>query len=119
MEPDGWPISTTLTSPTCRCTAIRDINDEIRIHDAYNNNTCVSIVIIGGNSGPLDLVNNTIFKASMQYFPLGMGPYRIDLNDKCYLYVTDGKGVVVWESMFNRMKQRVIWYLRVSWWAAL
>jgi hypothetical protein len=30
-----------------------------------------------------------------------MGPYRMDLSDKCYLYVTDGKGVVVWESMFN------------------
>ena len=25
----------------------------------------------------------------------------MDLNDKCYLYLTDAKGVVVWESMFD------------------
>jgi hypothetical protein len=28
----------------------------------------------------------------------------MDLNDKCYLYVTDGMGVVVWESLFHRGK---------------
>ncbi len=29
----------------------------------------------------------------------------MDLNDKCHLYATDGKGVVVWESMFDSGKQ--------------
>ena len=71
---------------------MRMSNGEIRI---YNNNTHISTVFTGGDSGPLALVNNTTFKASTTYFPHGVGPYRMDLNNKCHLYATDGKGVVV------------------------
>ena len=90
VQPEGL-LSRNLTSPNCHCTAIRMSNGEVRI---YDNITHVSTVNnYGGNSGPHFLVNNTSFKANR--------PYRMDLSDKCYLYVTDGKGVVVWESMFN------------------
>ena len=102
VQPAGFPILTNLTSPTCRCIAMRLTNGEIRI---YDNNNLVSTVYTGGDSGPFALVNNATFKANTTYFPRGVGPYRMDLNDKCYLYVTDGKGVVVWESMFNSGKQ--------------
>ena len=98
VQPAGFPILTNLTSPTCRCIAMRLTNGEIRI---YDNNNLVSTVNIGGVVYVFDLVNRTSFKANRTYFPLSVGPYRMDLNDKCYLYVTDGKGVVVWESMFN------------------
>ena len=36
-----------------------------------------------------------------RYFPLSKGPYTLDLNDECYLFLTDSDGVVVWESMFD------------------
>ncbi|KAL3780846.1 hypothetical protein ACHAW5_000840 [Stephanodiscus triporus] len=99
VQPHGL-ISRNLTSPNCQCTAMRMSNGELRI---YDNTTHVSTVNnYGGNSGPHFLVNNTSFKANTQYFPLGVGPYRMDLSNKCYLYVTDGMGVVVWESMFNK-----------------
>ena len=48
--------------------------------------------------GPMDVVDNTTYKAGSEYFPLSYGPYRLDLNDECYLYVTSADGVVVWES---------------------
>jgi hypothetical protein len=95
VEPASW---TDLTSPTCRCAAKLQGNGKIRIFDGE---TPVSTVHIDGNSGPRDLFKNASFKADGRYFPLGEGPYRMDLNDKCYLYVTDAKGVVVWESMFD------------------
>ena len=98
VQPAGWPMLTNLTSPTCRCTAARLSNGEIRI---YDNTTHVSTVMVGGDSGPIALVRNETFKAGTQYFPLANADaYRMDLSDKCYLYVTDAKGVVVWESMF-------------------
>ena len=95
VEPASW---TDLTSPTCRCTAKLQANGKIKIFDGK---TPVSTVHIDGNSGPRDLFKNASFKACGRYFPLGEGPYRMDLNDKCYLYLTDAKGVVVWESMFD------------------
>ena len=98
LEPDGW---TDLTSPNCQCIAVMDFNGWIKIYDGT---TQISTVNIGGMSGPADLVNNLTFKANTQYFPLAVKPYRMDLNDKCYLYVTDGMGVVVWESLFHRGK---------------
>jgi hypothetical protein len=98
LEPDGW---TDLTSPNCQCIAVMDFNGWIKIYDGT---TQISTVNIGGMSGPADLVNNVTFKANTQYFPLAVKPYRMDLNDKCYLYVTDGMGVVVWESLFHRGK---------------
>jgi len=97
MEPAGW---TDLTSPNCRCTAKRQSYGEATVR-IYDGPTHISTVIIGGNSGPRDLFKNASFKANWRYFPLGERPYRMDLNDKCYLHVTDAKGVVVWESMFN------------------
>ena len=96
-EPAGW---TDLTSPNCRCTARRLSYSEATVR-IYDGPTLVSTIEIGGNSGPRDLFKNASFKADWRYFPLGERPYRMDLNDKCYLYVTDAKGVVVWESMFN------------------
>jgi hypothetical protein len=98
VEPDGW---TDLTSPNCQCRAVKDRNGWIKIYDGT---TQISTVNIGGMSGPADLVNNVTFKANTQYFPLAVKPYRMDLSDKCYLYVTDGMGVVVWESLFHRGK---------------
>ena len=95
VEPASW---TDLTSPTCRCTAKLQANGKIKI---FEGQTLVSTVHIDGNSGPRDLFKNASFKACGRYFPLGEGPYRMDLNDKCYLYLTDAKGVVVWESMFD------------------
>ena len=96
-EPAGW---TDLTSPNGRCTAKRLSYSEATVR-IYDGPTLVSTIEIGGNSGPRDLFKNASFKADWRYFPLGERPYRMDLNDKCYLYVTDAKGVVVWESMFN------------------
>ena len=96
-EPAGW---TDMTSPNCRCTAKRLSYSEATVR-IYDGPTLVSTIEIGGNSGPRDLFKNASFKADWRYFPLGERPYRMDLNDKCYLYVTDAKGVVVWESMFN------------------
>ena len=61
----------------------------------------MSTIEIGGNSGPRNLFKNASFKADWRYFPLGQRLYRMDLNYKWYLYITDAKGVVVWESMFN------------------
>ena len=89
-----------MTSPNCRCTAKRLSYSEATVR-IYDGPTLVSTIEIGGNSGPRDLFKNASFKADWRYFPLGERPYRMDLNDKCYLYVTDAKGVVVWESMFN------------------
>lgn len=49
--------------------------------------------------GPMDVVgNSSTYKAGHEYFPFSHGPYRMDLSDECYLYVTSGDGVVVWES---------------------
>ena len=96
-QPAGW---TDLTSPNGRCTAKRLSYSEATVR-IYDGPTLVSTIEIGGTSGPRDLFKNESFKADWRYFPLGERPYRMDLNDKCYLYVTDAKGVVVWESMFN------------------
>lgn len=95
VEPSGW---TDLTSPNCLCTAKLQSNGKIRIFDG---SAPISTVDINGYSDPLDLFRDTSFKADGRYFPLGEGPYRMDLNDRCYLYVADAKGVVVWESMFD------------------
>jgi hypothetical protein len=100
VEPAGW---TDLTSPNCRCTAKRQSNGDIRIYDG---NSTISTIDVGGASGPLDLVKNKDFKAGGGYFPLGEGPYRMELNNKCYLFVSDANGVVVWESMFNSGHQQ-------------
>lgn len=95
VEPAGW---TDLTSPNCSCTAKRQSNGDVRIFDG---NIPISTIDIGGASGPLDLVKNNDFKAGGRYFPLGEGPYSMELNNKCYLFVSDANGVVVWESMFD------------------
>jgi hypothetical protein len=87
-----------LTSPNCSCTAKRQSNGDVRIFDG---NIPISTIDIGGASGPLDLVKNNDFKAGGRYFPLGEGPYSMELNNKCYLFVSDANGVVVWESMFD------------------
>lgn len=39
--------------------------------------------------------------ASTAYFPHSVPPYRIDLNNQCYLALMDGNGVVLWESQFH------------------
>ena len=55
--------------------------------------------IITSTFGPMDVVgNSTTYKAGHEYFPFSHGPYRMDLSDECYLYVTSADGVVVWES---------------------
>jgi hypothetical protein len=100
VEPSGW---TDLTSPNCRCTAKRQSNGDVRIFDE---SSPISTIDIGGASGPLDLVKNIDFKAGGLYFPLGKGPYRMELNNKCYLFVSDANGVVVWESMFDSGHQQ-------------
>jgi hypothetical protein len=48
--------------------------------------------------GPMDVVENPIYKAGSYYFPISTGPYTMELNDLCYLFVTASDGVVVWES---------------------
>jgi len=98
-DPESW---TDLTSPSCRCTATRQSNGEVRIFDGSRH---VSTVNVGGSFGPRDVVAEPSFKADTRYFPMSRGPYRMDLNDKCYLYVTDSDGVVVWESMYNSGRQ--------------
>lgn len=95
-EPSAWKD---LQSPNCRCKAELQADGNARIVEG---DTPISTVNIGGNSGPQALVNNTIFKAGTQYFPLSKGPLRLSLNNKCYLYVIDSKGVVVWESAYER-----------------
>jgi hypothetical protein len=95
VEPAGW---TDLTSPNCSCTAKRQSNGDVQIFDG---NIPISTIDIGGASGALDLVKNNDFKAGGRYFPLGEGPYTMELNNKCYLFVSDANGVVVWESMFD------------------
>ena len=72
----------------------------------FDGTTPLSTVDIGGRSGPRDLVNNASFKAGTRYFPKSTGPYNMILNDKCYLYVIDSKGVVVWESMYDNVTKR-------------
>lgn len=99
-EPDVW---TDLTSPNCLCTAKMQSDGTIRIFDG---NTPLSTVDIGGSSSPRDLINNASFKAGTRYFPKSEGPYNLILNDKCYLYVIDSKGVVVWESMYDNVSKR-------------
>jgi hypothetical protein len=74
------------------------LNGDTRFFDG---NIPISTIDIGGASGPLDLVKNNNFKAEGEYFPLGEGPYSIELNNKCYLFVSDANGFVIWESMFN------------------
>ena len=100
VEPAGWKD---LTSPNCRCTAKRQSNGNIKIFDG---NSPISTVDIGGGAGPLDLVENDAFKAGERYFPLGEAPHRMELNSKCYLFVADAKGVVVWESLFDSGHQQ-------------
>eukprot|EP00592_Proboscia_alata_P006316 CAMPEP_0194360102 /NCGR_PEP_ID=MMETSP0174-20130528/7397_1 /TAXON_ID=216777 /ORGANISM="Proboscia alata, Strain PI-D3" /LENGTH=693 /DNA_ID=CAMNT_0039131389 /DNA_START=19 /DNA_END=2097 /DNA_ORIENTATION=- len=51
--------------------------------------------------GPNIVTSKDEYKATASYFPRRQGPYKIDLNDKCYLYLTDSMGVVLWESEFN------------------
>jgi len=46
----------------------------------------------------MDVVENPIYKADPYYFPMSTGPYTMELNDLCYLFVTASDGVVVWES---------------------
>ena len=49
--------------------------------------------------GPMDVVENPIYKAGPYYFPMSTGvPYTMELNDLCYLFVMTSDGVVVWES---------------------
>lgn len=45
--------------------------------------------------------NDAVYMASTTYFPHSVPPYRIDLNNQCYLALKDGNGVVLWESQFH------------------
>jgi hypothetical protein len=74
------------------------LNGDVQIFDG---NIPISTINIGGASGLLDLVKNNDFNAGGWYFPLGEGPYRMELNNKCYLFVSDANDIVVWESMFD------------------
>ena len=100
-EPAVW--TTELTSSNCRCTAKMQTDGTVRIFDG---STPISTVDIGGGSGPRDIINNASFKAGTRYFPKSNGPYNLILNDKCYLYVIDSKGVVAWESMYDNVIKR-------------
>ncbi|KAL7538820.1 hypothetical protein ACHAWF_010088 [Thalassiosira exigua] len=64
--------------------------------------------IAGTKFGPMDVVRSAEYKAGPEYFPLSYGPYRMDLNDECYLHVTSNDGVVVWESPVNDPLRRMV-----------
>jgi hypothetical protein len=99
MDPSSW---SDLTSPDCGCTAVRQSNGEVRIYDGSRR---VSTLTVGGNFGPRDVAATSSFKADARYFPTSTGPYTMDLSDKCYLFVTDRDGLVVWESMVDSGRQ--------------
>ena len=62
----------------------------------------------GTTFGPDDVLRGAQYKAGPDYFPMSRGPYRMDLDDECYLYVTSDDGVVVWESPVNGSMRRMI-----------
>ena len=92
---------TNLTSPDCGCRAVRNADGGVHIFDPSNNRVS-TINTIGGNFGPRDVVGHADFKAGKDYFALSKRPYTMDLDDRCYLYVTDSDGFVVWESMYDK-----------------
>merc|ERR1711862_960765 len=51
--------------------------------------------------GPDAIVEDDKFKAGARYFPKIAAPYRMDLDDLCYLYVTDANGGKRWESLVD------------------
>ena len=92
-----------LTSPNCECTAsFRD--GTLRI---FHETSRVWIErSVDRLFGPTVVVNEPKYKAGLDYFPNSRGPYRMDLDDLCYLYVTDSHGLVVWESPFSSNEAR-------------
>ena len=87
-----------LTSPNCRCEAFVK-NGEVRIEDTKNGRR--TWTYSGTRFGPNTAVDKASFMAGPKYFPMSKGPYRLDLSNECYLYVTDSAGLVVWESLFS------------------
>ena len=90
-----------LTSPDFGCRAVWNADGGVHIFDPSNQRVS-TINTIGGNFGPRDVVGHADFKAGKDYFALSKGPATMDLNDRCYLYVTDSDGLVVWESMYDK-----------------
>jgi hypothetical protein len=87
--------SFTLTSPDCGCTAVLQ-SGNLKIRDVSKSKTVYQLAYT--KFGPDELMNDLTTKTSEYYFPKSAAPYRIDLNDRCYLALTDNKGVVMWES---------------------
>lgn len=51
--------------------------------------------------GPEVIRSDPKYKASDYYFPTSENPFRIDMNNGCYLSLTDNNRMVVWESEFS------------------
>lgn len=91
-----------LKSPNCRCSA-RLKKNRLKIKDG--DDTVLNMNVAQFGPGVVR-AEGTQYMGSRKYFPDSQGPFRIDLSNDCYLYLSDASGAILWESEFSSSKAR-------------